>query len=152
MALTGKTFVFKTPLAQGYAAENKAWREDLNDLFTCDGVLYTELSVRSKSGKINYSNVSDTVTVYDGSVWADNKYKQITFVNEVDELNSEGTQAELESWLGDNATYVIPKTGQKYVMFESQIQAIADAIRAKTGKSGTIAFPDGFVEEIGELK
>lgn len=39
-----------------------------------------------------------------------------------------------------------------YVTLDTELTAIANAIRAKTGKSAQLEFPDDFVEEIGEIE
>ena len=38
-----------------------------------------------------------------------------------------------------------------YVVSDTSLTAVADAIREKTGKSAQMAFPDGFVDEIGDI-
>lgn len=38
-----------------------------------------------------------------------------------------------------------------YVVSDTSLTAVADAIRTKTGKSAQMAFPDGFVDEIGDI-
>lgn len=38
-----------------------------------------------------------------------------------------------------------------YIVTDAQMTQIADAIRAKTGESGTLAFPGGFVSGIGGI-
>lgn len=38
-----------------------------------------------------------------------------------------------------------------YVVSDTSLTAVADAIREKTGKSAQMAFPTGFVSEIGEI-
>ena len=39
-----------------------------------------------------------------------------------------------------------------YIVSDTSLTAVADAIRANTGKSGQMAFPNGFVSEIGEIR
>lgn len=38
-----------------------------------------------------------------------------------------------------------------YIVSDTSLTAVADAIRESTGKSGQIAFPNGFVSEIEEM-
>ena len=48
--------------------------------------------------------------------------------------------------------YAIWTPEPKYIVSKSELKSIADAIRAKTGYSGTIAFPSGMVSRISGLK
>lgn len=38
-----------------------------------------------------------------------------------------------------------------YIVSDTSLTAVADAIREKTGKSAQMSFPDGFVDEIGDI-
>lgn len=39
-----------------------------------------------------------------------------------------------------------------YIASQTELTAVADAIRAKAGTSDALAFPDGFVSAIGSIK
>lgn len=38
-----------------------------------------------------------------------------------------------------------------YLTTDAELKAVADAIRAKTGGSSPITYPDGFTSEIGKI-
>jgi hypothetical protein len=42
-------------------------------------------------------------------------------------------------------------SGSKLIVTKSELEAIADAIRAKTGQSGDLTYPNGFVSAINSI-
>ena len=120
--------------APSWTGWEDAAAEEGEALFTCDGVNYEQISLDG-GDLVYWTTGGDDVTVYDHttSEWADAKYRTISFVSEP---GQETDVAQFKAWLGNNAEQIIPKSGTVYKVWESQLEAIADAIRRKLAPEG----------------
>ena len=73
--------------------------------------------------------------------WRNNAYKTITF-------DTHPTGA-LLTWLQTNATLQEDTTVVEYLTTNIDLKKVANAIRAKSGTTAKLSFPDGFVQAIG---
>lgn len=75
--------------------------------------------------------------------WRNNAYKTITF-----DTHPTG---DLLTWLQANATLQEDTTVVEYLTTETDLIKVANAIRAKSGTTAKLSFPDGFVQAINSI-
>lgn len=114
-------------------------------LFSSGGVTY--YGIYSENSRIFYSNdglMTSYTKVYESGDWVDEGYKTITF-----DENEEPIGGDFETWF--NAVYEEVTDDEVYLVRRSELEDVADAIRAKSGTSGELEFPSEFVSEIGNI-
>ena len=130
-----ETWVIKNSATGGFATTQIA--------FTSNGQKFTSIGANSDAGSfiiLYYDN--NEVAGYDpgiGRVYEfDNEaYRTITF-------DTSPTGA-LLTWLQSNATRQVVE----YLTTDADLIKVANAIRAKSGTTAKLSFPDGFVQAIG---
>lgn len=103
--------------------------------FILTGANYNTMIYQSRYG-------SETYIAYIGNTdlgWQGSRYRKITFET--------APTGELLIWLQANATIVTTD----YLTTDVDLAKVADAIRAKTGSTDALVFPDGFVTAINNI-
>ena len=115
-----------------------------------NGSKYAYISINSSI--IQYGQLgSGPLTVYQSGSWVDNAFKTITFIEEPTfKSNNTYIYSAGLSWFQANATQTFQAS--QYLVQASQLTSIANAIRAKTGGTTSLAFPVGFISAIGEIE
>lgn len=128
--------------------------ESYNITFESNNTQYSALRL--------YNDFTSDVDIYYGSTlvwngwtatapfraWSNNAYKTIVITGGTDVTN-----ATLIEWLENNATQqgVSVTKLVNATELDANLTSVANAIRAKSGGSGTLAFPNGFVSEIQSI-
>lgn len=112
--------------------------------FTSNGQKFTSIGTNSDTGFFILYYDNTEIAGYDPGidVWYefnDEAYRTITF-------DTPPTGA-LLSWLESNAT----KQVVEYLITETDLIKVANAIRAKSGTTEKLSFPDGFVQAINSI-
>ena len=114
--------------------------------FTSNGQKYTSIGADYDAGSfviLRYDN--DEVAGYDTAVgdlvyeFNNEAYRKLTF-------DTPPTGA-LLTWLQSNATRQVVE----YLTTETDLIKVANAIRAKSGTTAKLSFPDGFVQAINSI-
>ena len=114
--------------------------------FTSNGQKFTSIGTNSDSGTfviLHYDN--NEVAGYDpgfGGEWYefDNEaYRKLTF--------DTPPTGDLLTWLQANATRQVVE----YLTTDTDLIKVANAIRAKSGTTAKLSFPDGFVQAINSI-
>lgn len=110
--------------------------------FTSNGQKFTSIGTNSDTGFVILCYDNTEIAGYDpgtGGVYEfdDEAYRKLTF-------DTPPTGA-LLSWLQANAT----KQVVEYLVTDTDLIKVANAIRAKSGTTAKLSFPDGFVQAIG---
>ena len=142
--LTGTTWVFNetvnVPTSATYPLE-----------FNSTQILCTSLILsddeRSHNITIEYTGISGFVYDLTGGKWKNESYRTIEIVG-----GTSATNADLISWLESNATQQESGGGttSRVTLNEQYLQDTANAIRSKTGESGTMT-PAQFADAIGSI-
>ena len=86
-----------------------------------------------------------SVTVYENGAWVDERCRNVRFANDCRNLTTEEA-----AWL---ATIFDPVSAldYPYLIYKSELTAVANAIRAKSGSSAELSWPDDFISAIDNL-
>lgn len=155
MSLNGKTYVFNSNVT---LPSGTIGIENVNGtLFTYNGGSANALAAGSSN--ILYV-ASNPTAVYYADSWDSDDYKTITFVSEP--TSYDPNENTFMQWFEENATeyvaptpepepIVIPTPSQYYRVGDTELIAVANAIRAKTGGSSNLEFPTDFITAISSL-
>lgn len=127
--------------------DEASWPLSVDIAFTSHGNYYTGIEIGSfPTGNflrytISEGGVIDIASFTDGSpfVWYDDAYKTLVF--------DTAPTGDLLTWLQKNAD----KYDQEYLTRKSELTSVADAIRAKSGTSDPLVYPNGFVTAIQSI-
>lgn len=134
--------------------KNTKWKFPLTPVFT--GQIDTGLTLEFVSANITFKRISLNSSylryhkhAYDNTPayyiaqrqWYNDGYRIIEFTG------GDTTNAELIAWIQANAVQIIPR----HYVDDADLLSVADAIRAKTGSTEPLVFPQGFVDAINEL-
>lgn len=109
--------------------------------FTSNGETFS-LMKTTTDGRLQFYSASGThMDVYENNTWVTGigDYKTVTFSEEQVDL--------FRSWLESNATRQVVE----YLTTETDLIKVANAIRAKSGTTAKLSFPDGFVQAINSI-
>lgn len=109
--------------------------------FTSNGETFS-LMKTTTDGRLQFYGASGThMDVYENNTWVTGigDYKTVTFSEEQVDL--------FRSWLESNATRQVVE----YLTTETDLIKVANAIRAKSGTTAKLSFPDGFVQAINSI-
>lgn len=109
-----------------------------------------------------YRNLDSSDTTVDDSYYMGGKYPTIetlgwtksgyVFKEYNTSRNGTGTAYQSGDTIAAGTVYVIWEEGVSYyIASETELTAVADAIREKTGESGSLTFPVGFANAIGNI-
>ena len=114
--------------------------------FSSGGVTY--YGIYSENSRIFYADdalMTNYTKAYDSQDWEDVGYRTITFAE-----GEEPISGDFETWF--NAVYEEVTEDEVYLVRRSELEDVADAIRAKSGTQSELEFPSGFVSEIGNIE
>lgn len=135
-------------------AQTWVWNETVNisGMFSMDVTYYTyndptfmykSISLDPSLIEMRNSSMSSpgalVITAYRNGAWLKEGYRTMTFVSNI--------PSQLLLILQENAV----KQPTDYLTTDTDITKVADAIRAKTGSTDALVFPDGFVTAIGNI-
>ena len=112
--------------------------------FISGGIKWQSMYVGDESeGVLEYGST----TVYSNNAWTATTYRTVYFVDGVDIDDQD-----LIMFIEQSATEIPIETKLvNATALDSNLGAIATAIRSKTGDSSTIQYPDGFITQIGSI-
>ena len=123
--------------------DEASWPLSVDIAFTSHGSHYTGIEIGSfPTGNFLRYTISggavDIASFTDGSpfVWYDDANKTLVF--------DTAPTGDLLTWLQKNADKYDPE----YLTRKSELTSVADAIRAKSGTTAPLVYPDGFVTAI----
>lgn len=91
--------------------------------------------------------MESSITVYSvsGGDWTDARFKTIEFLE--GEVLSDADYA----WIETMGSFVEVVEDDLYLVTREELEDVADAIRAKSGTSGELEFPSGFISAIANI-
>lgn len=121
--------------------------DDSTSFFECDGKKWSRIGIGSSIGIQFYRKYNGSQTeylyAYRNGAWGSDEYKQISIFSE----QNQSTEA-FEEWIKSNGTITRFPT---YAVSGYDLFNIASAIRAKTGGSSSLAFPNDFISGIESI-
>lgn len=114
-------------------------------LFSSGGVTY--YGIYSENSRIFYADdllLENYTKVYESGDWIDEGYRTITFAE-----GEEPISGDFETWF--NAVYEEVTEDEVYLVRRSELEDVADAIRAKSGTSGELEFPSEFISDLNNI-
>ena len=117
--------------------------------FVSNSTLYSYLDVTDDhSAEISYGTSSASTTiVYTSGAWVNSAYRTVYFID--------GTDIDdpyVIDWVELSGTQIdVDIEAVNTDALDSALLGVADAIRAKSGGSSGLAFPAGFITEIGNI-
>lgn len=113
--------------------------------FTSNGETFS-LMKTTTDGRLRFYGASGNyMDVYANNAWVTGigDYKSVTF--------SEVQVGEFRAWLESNATLQEDTAVVEYLTTNIDLKKVANAIRAKSGTTAKLSFPDGFALEISNI-
>ena len=112
--------------------------------FTSNGSKFSSISIVENPGEEVYVLTYDTFEVagsgHTAFVWVNEAYKTLEF--------DTAPTGELLAWLQKNAD---EQSDQEYLTRKSELTSVAAAIRAKSGTTAQLIYPDGFISAINAI-
>ena len=113
--------------------------------FTSNGETFSRMKTTADGQLLFYDAKGHYMEVYANNAWVTGigDYKIVTF--------SEAQVDRFRAWLESNATLQEDTTVVEYLTTNIDLKKVANAIRAKSGTTAKLSFPDGFALAISNI-